>query len=118
MSGVFPATSMPDRDWWRTLWPDPVAVLRLLGIKTGMTVLDLCCGDGTFTGPLAHLVDGKVFGIDLDPAMIAQAQEEVARWNSSVRGWFCADAMEAAKLLPDPVDCVLLANTFHGVPGC
>ena len=23
MSGFFPATAMPDREWWGALWPDP-----------------------------------------------------------------------------------------------
>ena len=23
---LFPATLMPDKDWWQALWPDPEAV--------------------------------------------------------------------------------------------
>ena len=57
MSANFPATSMPDRDWWAALWPDPEGVLRQVGVEPGMTVLDLCCGDGYFTAPLARLVE-------------------------------------------------------------
>ena len=64
---LFPATTMPDRDWWATLWPDPEAVIGLLGVKPTMTVVDLCCGDGYFTAPLARIVDGKVYGVDIDP---------------------------------------------------
>jgi predicted methyltransferase len=56
----FPATSMPDRDWWSALWPNPADILRKIGIKSDMTVLDLCCGDGYFTAPLTRLVEGKV----------------------------------------------------------
>lgn len=114
--GLFPATSMPDRDWWAALWPDPTAVLRQMGIAPEMTVLDLCCGDGYFTAPLAGLTGGKVHALDLDPAMIAQAQVVVAQQGASVRQWICADAMQAAAHLPTKVDYVLLANTFHGVP--
>ncbi|MGK6312641.1 class I SAM-dependent methyltransferase [Neorhizobium sp. DT-125] len=117
MSPPFPATSMPDRDWWSALWPDPEGVLRRLGVEPDMTVLDLCCGDGYFTAALAKLVGGKVHALDLDPAMIEQAKAEVARQGTSVRRWICADAHAAAKLLAEPVDYVLMANTFHGVPG-
>ncbi|OQM75628.1 class I SAM-dependent methyltransferase [Manganibacter manganicus] len=116
MSTRFPATTMPDRDWWAVLWPDPEIVLRQLGIHSDMIVLDLCCGDGYFTAPLAKHVDGKVFALDLDPEMLEQAKMEVARQGTAVRQWICADAREISELLPEPVDYVLMANTFHGVP--
>jgi len=114
--GLFPATSMPDRDWWAALWPDPQGVLRQLGIKPDMTVLDLCCGDGYFTAPLAKLANGKVYALDLDPAMIDKARAEVARQGVKVLEWLCADARDIPDLLPEPADFVLMANTFHGVP--
>jgi ubiquinone/menaquinone biosynthesis C-methylase UbiE len=107
---------MPDRDWWEALWPDPITVLRQLGIRPGMTVLDLCCGDGYFTAPLAALVQGRVQALDLDPAMLALAQAEVAQRGATVEAWICADARDLPRLLPHPVDHVLMANTFHGVP--
>ena len=53
---LFPATIMPDKDWWQTLWPDPEAVLRSVGIEPEMNVVDLCCGDGHFTRPMCNLV--------------------------------------------------------------
>jgi SAM-dependent methyltransferase len=115
-NGLFPATSMPDRDWWQALWPDPLAVLDRMDIRPGMNVLDLCCGDGYFTAPLARLVQGRVDALDLDPAMIERAKAEVARHGATVRSWICADALAIGGLLPEPVDYVLIANTFHGVP--
>ncbi|WP_395017884.1 class I SAM-dependent methyltransferase [Dongia sp.] len=107
---------MPDRDWWAALWPDPTATLRALGIEPWMSALDLCCGDGYFTAPLAALVNGQAYALDNDPTMIRSAQIEVARQGASVRQWFCADADLAAELIPEPIDYVLMANTFHGVP--
>lgn len=108
---------MPDRDWWSALWPDPQGLLQQIGIRRGMSVLDLCCGDGYFTGPLAALVDGRLAALDLDPAMIELAKAEVERSGASVRQWICADATSAlAKHLDEPVDFVLIANTFHGAP--
>lgn len=114
--GSFPATSMPDRDWWSALWPDPEGALRQLGITPDMSVLDLCCGDGYFTAPLARLVSGQVYALDFDPVMIEQAKEEVLRQGASVRKWINADALDVAHHLSATVDCVLMANTFHGVP--
>jgi len=112
----YAATAMPDRDWWQALWPDPKGMLRALGIKPEMTVLDLCCGDGYFTAPLAALVEGKVVGLDIDPDMLDQARAEVARLGVSVSRWVCGDADGLAELLSERVDFVLIANTFHGVP--
>ncbi len=113
---TFPATGMPDRDWWSALWPDPEGTLRALGITPDMTVLDLCCGDGWFTAPLARMTGGRCYGLDLDPDMLAQAREEVARAGTRVAGWITGDARDLPALLPEKVDFVLIANTFHGVP--
>lgn len=116
MGEAFPATSMPDRDWWTALWPDPLATLQALGIKPGMTVLDLCCGDGYFTAPLAKLVAGKVYALDLDETMLEMARTEADRQGVSVQKWIHADARDVAKHLPENINYVLMANTFHGVP--
>lgn len=116
MAAVFPATSMPDRDWWAALWPSPKDILLRLGVEADMTVLDLCCGDGYFTAPLSKIVNGKIYALDLDPALIALAKAEVALHKATVLKWICADAQSAAQHLSEPVDYVLMANTFHGVP--
>jgi ubiquinone/menaquinone biosynthesis C-methylase UbiE len=107
---------MPDRDWWAALWPDPEATLRALGITPDMTVLDLCCGDGWFTAPLATLTGGRCYGLDLDPGMLAKARDEVTRAGARVAGWIEGDARDLPVLLAQKVDFVLIANTFHGVP--
>ncbi|MBZ0217450.1 MAG: class I SAM-dependent methyltransferase [Fimbriimonadaceae bacterium] len=111
----FPATAMPDRVWWSNLWPDPGNIVRMLGIKAGMKVVDLCCGDGYFTAPLAKLVNGKVYALDIDPEMLNQARSEVARLGVSVNEWLNADAQSIAEVVPHEIDYVLIANTFHGV---
>lgn len=116
MNEAFPATSMPDRDWWSTLWPDPQDMFQKLRITPEMTILDLCCGDGYFTAPLAKLVAGNVYALDLDEAMIETARAECLRQGVSAKEWICADARDVATYLPEKVDYVLMANTFHGVP--
>lgn len=113
---IFPATVMPDRDWWAALWPDPAAVLTALGIAPDMTVLDLCCGDGWFTAPLARLTGGRVYALDLDPEMLAAARAEVETAGATVLRWLEGDARDLGKLLEEKVDYALIANTFHGVP--
>lgn len=75
---------MPDRDRWTTLWPNPRDVVQSLGVIPKLSVLDLCCGDGYFTAPLANIVGGNVYALDLDPVMIELAKAEVARLHTSV----------------------------------
>jgi SAM-dependent methyltransferase len=114
-AALFVATSMPDRDWWQALWPNPTTTLRKLGVLPTMTVVDLCCGDGYFTAPLSQLVEGRLIAVDADPAMIERARLEVERQRAPAPHWVCGDAMRLADHVPTPVDMVLLANTLHGV---
>ena len=111
---IFPGTSMPDKSWWQNLWPNPKSVVRSLGIKPDMSVIDLCCGDGYFTVPVAEVAT-KVYGIELDASLLTEAQKE-----ADIRGikncvWIQGDAMDISRLIPEQVDYVLLANTFHGI---
>jgi ubiquinone/menaquinone biosynthesis C-methylase UbiE len=75
--GFFPATAMPDPDWWEALWSRPEETLAELGVQSCMVAVDLCCGDGLFTAPLA-LMTRHVIAIDIDPGMLALARSKVA----------------------------------------
>jgi len=108
---------MPDRDWWEALWPDPKGVLEQIGVAAGMRVIDLCCGDGYFTAPMGQLVaDGSVFAVELSAEMMAAARAEVELAGVGNVTFIQDDAMRLADLVPDSVDLVLIANTFHGAP--
>jgi len=116
---MFPATSMPDREWWSELWPDPETVLAKVGIGEDQKVVDLCCGDGWFTAPLTRLVGrgGAVLCVDLDPQMEAQAKELVELEGvPEICRWMIGDASQVDALTDISYDMVFMANTFHGVP--
>ncbi len=115
LPGFFPGTVMPDPDWWQALWPDPKRILDAVGIRPDMEVIDLCCRDGLFTVPLA-LMSRRVIGIDLDPGMLGVARIKLAATGAANWELVQGDAYDTAKLVHEPVDCVLIANTFHGVP--
>ncbi len=113
--GLFPATIMPDSDWWHALWPDPAGVLEAVGIRHNMQVVDLCCGDGHFTLPMCQLVHpGKTWALDLDADLLGQA-EQACRQNSNFHA-ILGDARDLPDQIDGPVDFVFIANTFHGVP--
>ena len=75
--GFFEGTGMPDPGWWEALWPDPAGVLRAVGVKPGMDVVDLCCGDGWFTLPLAGNAR-SVIAIDIDAKLLDAAKVRFA----------------------------------------
>ena len=115
IEGMFPATSMPDAAWWQALWPQPETVLADIGVKPGMYVVDLCCGDGLFTAPLAKMAC-RVIAIDLDPKMVNLTRAHVAAARAANCTFVVGDAYDLAEFVTEPVDLVLIANTFHGVP--
>jgi SAM-dependent methyltransferase len=116
LKGFFPATSMPDADWWYALWPRPREVLERLSLTSDAVVVDLCCGDGLFTLPLARMVE-NVVAIDLDPATLSVAQERANSEGISNCTFIVGDAYDLERLVPGGrVDVVMIANTFHGVP--
>ena len=115
LPGYFPASSMPDADWWHELWPEPRQTLMRLGLAQVETVVDLCCGDGLFTVALAGLAR-QVIAIDLDPAMLSRARDAALAQGVTNCRFVTGDAYDLVHLVGSPVDAVLLANTLHGVP--
>jgi SAM-dependent methyltransferase len=97
--GFFPATAMPDSDWWRALWPDPAQVLAKLGVGRSTDVVDLCCGDGLFTAALARMA-GRVAAIDIDPRMLDFARAKVAATGASNCEFIEGVAYDVSKLVP------------------
>jgi ubiquinone/menaquinone biosynthesis C-methylase UbiE len=80
-----------------------------------MEVVDLCCGDGWFTAPLA-LASRHVIAIDIDRGMLALAEAKIATVGATNCDLIEGDAYAIGDLVKRPVDFVLIANTFHGVP--
>jgi SAM-dependent methyltransferase len=112
LAGFFPGTEMPREAWWEALWPDPAEVLAAVGVTPGSDVIDLCCGDGWFTLPMAR-VARRVFAIDIDPVMLQAARVHLAGVTNCK--FIEGDAHDVAKLVRPPVDLVFMANAFHGV---
>ena len=114
LPGFFEGTETPTAGWWEALWPDPANVVNAVGIRAGMTVVDLCCGDGWFTSklpsrPTASLGSNRASVADV--ARLRLAESEVTNCE-----FIEGDAYDLANLISGPVDFVFLANAFHGVP--
>jgi ubiquinone/menaquinone biosynthesis C-methylase UbiE len=113
--GFFEGTAMPDPGWWEALWPDPAKVLAGVGIEPGMTVIDLCSGDGWFTLPMARIAR-HVLAVDIDRALLDVARARLGEAGIENVDLIEANAYDIDKLLKERADFVFMANAFHGVP--
>jgi ubiquinone/menaquinone biosynthesis C-methylase UbiE len=61
-------------------WHHPAISLESLGLREGMTFMDIGCGYGFFTIPAAQIVGetGKVYAVDIDAASINQLKRDAA----------------------------------------
>jgi SAM-dependent methyltransferase len=62
----------------RAKWPTTEPLLRTVGLRAGMRVLDVGCGSGDATLKMAALVgaEGEVVGIDRDQAILRLARRQ------------------------------------------
>lgn len=74
-----------DKGWQNQLWPAQERLLASTNIKSGDHVLDVSCGSGLVTLPIAEAVSstGSVAGIDLSEGMIKKAQLRTEKLNFS-----------------------------------
>ncbi|ELY67457.1 class I SAM-dependent methyltransferase [Natrinema versiforme] len=112
----FENTRQPDWDWWGKLWPAPGETLRELGLESGDTVAEIGSGNGYFALPAARITaPASVYALDIDESLLEAlshlADQQAIENLTTVTG----DARELARHLPEPVDVVLIANTFHGI---
>jgi len=113
--GFFQGTEMPTAGWWEALWPNPARVLALVGVTPGMSVVDLCSGDGWFTLQIAKIAH-HVVAIDIDGKLLGVASIRLAEAGAKNCDFVEGDAYDLGTLVPQPVDFVFMANAFHGVP--
>src|SRR5262245_337704 len=113
-TGFFEGTEMPTAGWWEALWPDPAAVLAVVGLRPGMDAIDLCSGDGWFTLQIAK-VARHVSAIDIDPMLLEVARHRLVESGIANCAFITGDAYDIAKMA-GPSDFVFMANAFHGVP--
>lgn len=105
---------MPEQPYWETLF-DVAGVLDRLGIDQRIEeAVEVGCGYGTFTLPVAERIRGRVYAFDIEEAMIVTTRARVAaagRPNVTVnRRDVLADGFG---LPPASIDAVLLFNILH-----
>lgn len=98
----------------RDAWQRPEQVLDALGLERTDVVADLGAGTGYFSVRIAKRVpEGKVFAIDIEPDMVRYLRERAQQ--EHLGGLVPVLASEESANLPEPVDLVLIVDTYHHI---
>jgi ubiquinone/menaquinone biosynthesis C-methylase UbiE len=110
-SRLYPAPGYPQRG-------QRLRAVQALGLRPGDTVVDVACGTGLNFALLEEAIgpEGRIVGVDLTDAMLAQAERRLAANGWSNVTLVQADAAEFA--FPDGVDAILSTYALTQVPEC
>jgi demethylmenaquinone methyltransferase/2-methoxy-6-polyprenyl-1,4-benzoquinol methylase len=92
--------------------------VRALGLRAGDSVIDIACGTGLNFSLLEEAIgpDGRIVGVDLTDAMLAQARDRIETHGWSNISLVQADAADFD--FPAEVDAILSTYALSQVPGC
>lgn len=112
----FQNTRQPDWDWWGRLWPAPGESLRELGICSGDTVAEIGSGNGYFVLPAARITaPGTLYALDIDESLLRELSHIADLQGIENITTLAGDARNLSQHLPEQVDAIVIANTFHGI---
>jgi cyclopropane fatty-acyl-phospholipid synthase-like methyltransferase len=100
----------PARDKWQM----PDRIIAALGLKPGMSVADIGAGTGYFTSKLAKVTGITVFAVDIEPKMVEYLQGRAAK--EKLTNVTAVLAAATSPNLPQPVDMILVVDTYHHLP--
>ena len=100
----------PARDAWQL----PDRVIAALNLKRGQIVADIGAGTGYFSVRLAKSEAApKVYAVDIEPSMVTYLRERAAK--EGLKNMIAVQASADRPNLPEPVDLVLIVDTYHHI---
>jgi len=102
----------PERDQWQK----PDEVIALMDLQPGQIVADIGAGTGYFLSRLSAAVgpEGRVFGLDVEPNMVAHMERRIASESLSNTEAVVVPADDPS-LEPASVDAILIVDTWHHI---
>jgi SAM-dependent methyltransferase len=101
-------SGMPAEEYWETLFDVPLILDRLRIDESLNDVVELGCGYGTFTVPIAGVIRGTLTTYDVDPVMIERTKQRAGDLPIIFRE---RDIMESGFGIH--ADAALLFNILH-----
>lgn len=101
----------------RKSWQDPERILDDIGVAPGSTAVDLACGPGFFTIPLAQKVTntGKVYAVDYNSTMISHLVKNLGSYGVSGTVTVLEAEITNTKVPSRAADLILFANVLHDI---
>jgi SAM-dependent methyltransferase len=108
-------SGMPEEAYWETLFDVPL-ILDRLGIDARLKdVVELGCGYGTFTIPVARRISGTLTTCDIDAAMVERTRQRAAEAGIRNILYLVRDVFaDGFGVKSASQDACLLFNILHG----
>ncbi len=107
-------SGMPEEDYWETLFDVPLILDRLEINDALRDVVELGCGYGTFSLPIAKRISGKLITYDIEPEMVERTQERAIQSGLKNIQTCLRDVFsEGFDVASDSQDACLLFNILH-----
>lgn len=90
------------------------ATMRLLDLRKGESLIDVCCGQGVLVRPALEAGVGKFFGVDASPRLIAAAKDR--HGNSPQVSFLRTDACAPGSWADGSFDAASCLMAVHDVP--
>jgi demethylmenaquinone methyltransferase/2-methoxy-6-polyprenyl-1,4-benzoquinol methylase len=92
--------------------------VKALGLRAGDSMIDVACGTGLNFSLIEEVIgpDGRIVGVDLTDAMLAQARNRIA-----ANGWTNVSLVHADAahfVFPTGIDAILCTYALSQVPEC
>ena len=98
----------------RDAWQMPDRIIAALNLKRGQVVADIGAGTGYFTVRLAKApTTPKVYGVDIEPKMVSYLRDRATK--EGLHNVVAVQAAADTPNLPEPVDLVLIVDTYHHI---
>ena len=98
----------------RDAWQMPDRVIASLDLKPGQIVADVGAGTGYFSVRLAKSAAApKVYAADIEPSMVDYLRQRAAK--EGLRNMVAVQAAAGSPNLPEPVDVILIVDTYHHI---
>lgn len=107
-------SGMPEETYWSSLFDIDGILEWLAPYKKTAKIVEIGCGYGTFTVPLAKKLEGTIYTFDIESSMIEVARINTQKASLSNITFGLRDVLEQGTgLESDSTDMVLLFNILH-----